>query len=203
MSVISRQYNRGVASLASLEIGRSHSPAPSGLSRRAGPPVPFGDSPNEEYRKAGSMWTWAELPEDTLFWDEGQPEGEENIMRGIKAWKWNNESVENQTEIRELVDEDIEGWLKEEAPEVEGERPCAGMRILQINQPFKDEMPLKSTTFEAILNEFRLPPVELHQASAKQGAIALLEEDDGSYGISSLPPWNVVQRPANIVSSCA
>jgi hypothetical protein len=139
------------------------------------------------------MWTYCELPEAPFFRDEGQPEGEENIMRGIEAWKWEDQNVENQTGVRELVEEDINGWLKEKVPEVDGKRPCAGLRILQINQPFKDEMPFKSRNFEAILNEFRLPPVELHQSSVKQGAIALLEEDDGSYGISSLSPWNIVQ----------
>jgi len=118
-------------------------------------------------------------------------------MRGIEAWKWKDEDIENQTEIRELVEEDVHGWLKEEVPEVDGKRPCTGMRILQINQPFKDEMPLTSRTFEAILNEFTLPPVELHQSSAKQGAIVFLEEDDGSYGIPSFPSWNVGQWPTN------
>jgi hypothetical protein len=183
---IRSQYNR-----PSLERGRSYSPAPSRLSQHAERPSPFGNFPDEEYRKAGSMWTWATLPEETFFCDEGQPDREVNIMRGIEAWKWKDEDIENQTEIRELMEEDVQGWLKEEVPEVDEKRPCAGMRILQINQPFRDEMPLTSRTFEAILNEFTLPPVELHQSSVKQGAIVFLEEDDGSYGIPSFPSWGV------------
>jgi hypothetical protein len=139
------------------------------------------------------MWTWATLPEETFFCDEGQPDRAVDIMRGIEAWKWKDEDIENKTEIRELTEEDVQGWLEEEVPEVDGKRPCAGMRILQINQPFRDEMPLSSRTFEAILNEFKLPPVELHQSSVKQGAIVFLEEDDGSYGIPSFPSWNVGQ----------
>jgi hypothetical protein len=190
---IRSQYNR-----PSRESGRSYSPAPSRLSQHAERPSPFGNFPDEEYRKAGSMWTWATLPEETFFCDEGQPDREVNIMRGIEAWKWEDGDIENQTEIRELMEEDVQGWLKEEVPEVDEKRPCAGMRILQINQPFRDEMPLTSRTFEAILNEFTLPPVELHQSSVKQGAIVFLEEDDGSYGIPSFPSWNVGQWPTNI-----
>jgi hypothetical protein len=139
------------------------------------------------------MWTWATLPEESFFCDESQPDREGNIMRGIEAWKWEDEDIENQTKIRELVEEDIQGWLKEEVPEVDGRRPCAGMRILQINQPFRDEIPLTSRTFEAILNEFTLPPVELHQSSVKQGAIVFLEEDDGSYGILFFSCWSLGQ----------
>jgi hypothetical protein len=138
------------------------------------------------------MWTWATLPKEPFFCDEVQPDREVDIMRGIEAWKWKDEDIENQTETRELTEEDVQGWLKEEVPEVDGKRPCAGIRILQINQPFRDEMPLTSRTFGAILNEFTLPPVELHQSSVKQGAIVFLEEDDGSYGIPSFPSWNVL-----------
>lgn len=128
------------------------------------------------------MWAWAGMPDRTYFVDSGPEPGHVNIMRTMTSWKWEDENVEDVAEVKVIKQEDIVPWLEENVPEREGKTPCAGMRIVQINQPFRDEMPMTCGNFEAILRTFKLPPVELHQASVRQGAIVMLEEADGSYG---------------------
>ena len=154
---------------------------------------PAGDEPRAEtppsdfsiipYREQGQLWTWTSFSAKPRF------KSTKNTIRGLSCYQYAPKLIDsNISKVVELTEEDLEAWLKTPAPLKDEKKHCGGYQILQINNEYNPEtIPLKIESFEAVNKSFGIPPVQLHHATAVQGACGMFLQDDGSFGLDPTP----------------
>ncbi|KAE8447977.1 hypothetical protein EG329_009900 [Mollisiaceae sp. DMI_Dod_QoI] len=149
---------------------------------QASPPNTNEDSehklPIDVYCKQGSLWAMP-MHERTVVFEQNQ-----NPMHILECWEYDAMSespLSPITEFKEIKEDEIEAWVSAETPTKEGLKPVAGYKILQMDSPPEDIFPLSSKTYQALIESFKLPAVELHMGSREQGACGVFREDDGSF----------------------
>jgi hypothetical protein len=133
--------------------------------------------PIDEYRQRGTLWTWPTNENSAEFKEN------KNSIHILECWKYDFEAELHLSpimECKEIKEDEIKAWVNTETPINEGLRPAVGYKILQVDDPLSLTVPLKSETYQALIEGFKLPAVELHNWSGKQGACGVFKEDDGS-----------------------
>ena len=137
--------------------------------------------PIDEYRQLGSLWMVPTLKWKMTF------EKSRDTTQIFECWKYDGPTELPLSPIiksEKIKEDDIKAWVNTEPPTNEGQRPVAGYKILHMDNEQTPEIPmfqLKSQTYHALIEGFKLPPVELHMGSVGQGACGVFVEDDGSF----------------------
>ncbi|KAH8816952.1 hypothetical protein F5884DRAFT_240788 [Xylogone sp. PMI_703] len=142
-------------------------------------PNDYSGFPLSDYNGLGSMWTWSFGDHISPFLPNDKP------IRILETWKYGDTSTPPVVKNQEIKEDEIGAWLSEAPPVGEaGSKPAAGYRILQVDSGPDNislAIPLKGETYKALIDAFKLPPVELHNRSDRQGATGVIEGNDGSY----------------------
>jgi len=163
-----------------------------GVEVQATPPNTEEDSehkfPIDVYCQQGSLWV---MPMDgrTMHFEKSR-----NPIRILECWKYDATSESRLSpisEIKEIKEDEVDAWVSAETPTNEGLKPVAGYKILQMDSPSVFYFPLKSKTYQALIEGFKLPAIELHMGSFRQGACGVFREDGGSF--SALLPFPVTR----------
>jgi hypothetical protein len=144
--------------------------------------------PIDVYCQQGSLWV-VPMHERTIHFEKNR-----NPIHILECWKYGATSESRLSpisEIKEIKEDEVDAWVSAETPTNEGLKPVAGYKILQIDSPPGDYFPLKSKTYQALIEGFKLPAIELHMGSSEQGACGVFREDDGSF--SALLPFPVTR----------
>jgi hypothetical protein len=131
----------------------------------------------DEYCQRGSMWT---VPMREMTW---RFEKNKNKLHVLECWKYDGASESRLspiTEFKEIDEDDVGAWVHAEPPTNEGLSPVAGYKILQMDDEPEPIFKLKSQTYEALIESFKLPTIEVHMGSA-WGADGVFDEEDGSF----------------------
>jgi len=142
------------------------------------PPPEFSLS---RYREQGSLWAWSARPYAPRF------SPIKGTIRGLSCYQYTPAGTDPVISNVKLEESGIGPWLDATVPLNEGNEPCAGYKILQIEDArFPEHIAMKSETFMAITQAFGLPPVELHVSSKLQGGCGMFLQEDGSFGMNQI-----------------
>lgn len=142
--------------------------------------------PIDLYRQQGSLWVMPMREREMLF------EKSQNPIHILECWKYDATSelpLSPISEIKEIKEDEVEAWVSAEIPTKEGLKPVAGYKILQMDSPPGDIFPLNSKVYQALIEGFKLPAIELHTGSSEQGACGVFRDDDEGFG--ALRPFPV------------
>jgi hypothetical protein len=150
------------------------------------------DSLISSYRESGSSWSWTAYPHAPKFAPADQQ------LRCLSCYQYASPHLDPAISNFELTELGVQQWLDANVLSENGEQPCGGYKILQINIRRSSDIPVRSETFLAITKAFGVPPVELHISSTFQGGCGMFSQDDGSFGISQLLWLKTVENPVNV-----
>jgi hypothetical protein len=134
--------------------------------------------PIDVYCQQGSLWVMP-MHERTMHFGKNQ-----NPIHILECWKYDATSESRLSpisEIKEINEDEVDAWVSAETPTNEGLKPVAGYKILQMDGPPGVYFPLKSKTYQVLIEGFKLPAIELHMGSSEQGACGVFREYDGSF----------------------
>ena len=142
------------------------------------------------YRESGSSWSWTAYPHAPKFATADEQ------LRCLSCYQYASPHLDPAISNFELTELGLQQWLDASVLSENGEPPCSGYKILQINIRRSSDIPVRSETFLTITKAFGVPPVELHISSTFQGGCGMFSQDDGSFGISQLLWLKTVENPS-------
>jgi hypothetical protein len=100
------------------------------------PPIIPLDRARERPLETEPRWNWTDFPDG--FWDWIPDPKREEAAKNEKAiavdcWKYGNDMHKPDiSQVRYIVDDQLETWAKQPVPTQDGESPRAGLRLLHI-----------------------------------------------------------------------
>ena len=126
-----------------------------------------------------ARWNWHKFVEDRPNDPPRRPANENEAANSkaiaIDCWKYRSGGgVSDSSNVRYLHNKEIEAWLKEPPPTVDGQLPLATLKLIQKCMHNTNDAPFESSTFAMINEVFDLPRVDLSYAARKSGACGTL-----------------------------